>query len=142
MRQSFSWMDCITFQVIILIPCQGFIQVFVGSFVTTWILILYVWCCLEPEAGLPYSRFLRLEELVVEDIVWVDEVDSLHAATCHFEKCKVVGIDCEWKPNYVKGSKPNKVFADRSRFVSQIYETSCTASSLGRQTTCGYRNII
>lgn len=46
---------------------------------------------------------------MVEDIIWVDEVEGLIDATCHIEGVKVVGVDCEWKPNYVKGSKPNKV---------------------------------
>ncbi|KAK9219247.1 hypothetical protein WN943_007888 [Citrus x changshan-huyou] len=63
----------------------------------------------EPEAGFVHSRFLHLKEVVVEDIIWVDEVDGLHKAICHIEGCKVVGIDCEWKPNYVKGCKMNKV---------------------------------
>ncbi|KAK9293341.1 hypothetical protein L1049_021333 [Liquidambar formosana] len=63
----------------------------------------------EPEASLLQSRFLHLNEFVFEDIIWVDEVNGLHNATCHIEGCKVVGIDCEWKPNYEKGSKPNKV---------------------------------
>ncbi|XP_008245816.1 PREDICTED: uncharacterized protein LOC103343964 [Prunus mume] len=62
-----------------------------------------------PEASLLHSRFLHLSELVVEGVVWVDEVNALHNATSHIEGCKVVGLDCEWKPNYVKGSKPNKV---------------------------------
>lgn len=62
-----------------------------------------------PEASLLQSRYLHLNELVVEDIIWVDEVDGLQNAICHIEGCKVVGIDCEWKPNYEKGSKPNKV---------------------------------
>ncbi|XP_059440089.1 uncharacterized protein LOC132172583 isoform X3 [Corylus avellana] len=62
-----------------------------------------------PEASLLQSRYLHLNELVVEDIIWVDEVDGLQNATCHIEGCKVVGFDCEWKPNYEKGSKPNKV---------------------------------
>ncbi|EOY11615.1 Polynucleotidyl transferase isoform 3 [Theobroma cacao] len=44
-----------------------------------------------------------------EDIIWVDEVDGLCKATCNIEGSKVAGLDCEWKPNYVKGSKPNKV---------------------------------
>ncbi|KAF2324000.1 hypothetical protein GH714_006088 [Hevea brasiliensis] len=57
----------------------------------------------------PHGRYLQLNELVVEGFVWVDEVDGLCDATCHIEGCKVVGIDCEWKPNYEKGSKPNKV---------------------------------
>ncbi|XP_024927020.3 uncharacterized protein LOC107411799 isoform X2 [Ziziphus jujuba] len=62
-----------------------------------------------PEASLLHSRYLDLNELVVEDIIWVDEPDALLNATCHIEGCKVVGVDCEWKPNYIKGNKPNKV---------------------------------
>ncbi|XWS64464.1 hypothetical protein CRYUN_Cryun05aG0006300 [Craigia yunnanensis] len=63
----------------------------------------------ELEASFLDRRFLNLNQLVVEDIIWVDELNSLHKATCHIEGSKVVGLDCEWKPNYVKGSKPNKV---------------------------------
>ncbi|XP_056165514.1 uncharacterized protein LOC115662825 isoform X2 [Syzygium oleosum] len=55
------------------------------------------------------KHYLCLKELGVEDVFWVDRVDSLHTATCYIEESKVVGVDCEWKPNYVKGSKPNKV---------------------------------
>ena len=62
-----------------------------------------------PEASLLHSRYLNLSELLVEEIIWVGDVDALCKATCHIEGCKVVGIDCEWKPNYIKGSKPNKV---------------------------------
>ncbi|KAF4354025.1 hypothetical protein G4B88_011188 [Cannabis sativa] len=62
-----------------------------------------------PEASLLHSRYLNLNEFFVEDIIWVDDAEALHNATSHIEGCKVVGIDCEWKPNYVKGSKPNKV---------------------------------
>ncbi|GMN44000.1 hypothetical protein TIFTF001_013194 [Ficus carica] len=62
-----------------------------------------------PEASVLRSRYLNLDELVVEDIIWVDEVSALRNATCHIEGSKVVGLDCEWKPNYIKGSKPNKV---------------------------------
>ncbi|KAG6646716.1 hypothetical protein CIPAW_07G027300 [Carya illinoinensis] len=62
-----------------------------------------------PDTSYLHSRYLHLNKLVVEDINWVDEVDGLRNATCHFEGCKVVGVDCEWKPNYEKGSKPNKV---------------------------------
>lgn len=64
---------------------------------------------LAPEASVLHSRYLNLDELVVEDIIWVDEVSALRNATCHIEGSKVVGLDCEWKPNYIKGSKPNKV---------------------------------
>ncbi|GMP40019.1 hypothetical protein CsSME_00010636 [Camellia sinensis var. sinensis] len=63
----------------------------------------------EPETSLTQNRYLQLNELDLEDIIWVDEVNGLRSATCHIEECKVVGIDCEWKPNYEKGSKPNKV---------------------------------
>ncbi|OVA02571.1 3'-5' exonuclease domain [Macleaya cordata] len=63
----------------------------------------------EPQANATDTHFLHLNELVLEDIKWVDEVDGLHSATSLIEECKVVGVDCEWKPNYVKGSKPNKV---------------------------------
>nr|XP_011466152.1 PREDICTED: uncharacterized protein LOC101292807 isoform X2 [Fragaria vesca subsp. vesca] len=62
-----------------------------------------------PEPSLLHNRYLHLNELAVGGVFWVDEVDALHKATCHFEECKVVGLDCEWKPNYVKGSRPNKV---------------------------------
>ncbi|XP_056165528.1 uncharacterized protein LOC115667152 isoform X8 [Syzygium oleosum] len=57
------------------------------------------------------KHYLCLKELGIEDVFWVDQVDSLHTATCYIEESKVVGMDCEWKPNYVKGSKPNKVIA-------------------------------
>ena len=70
-----------------------------------------VWS-LEIEPSLPHGRYLQLNELAVEDIVWVDEVDGLCDATSHIEGCKVAGLDCEWKPNYEKGSKPNKVKMD------------------------------
>lgn len=63
----------------------------------------------ETEPGLLENRYLHLNELAIEDIIWVDDVKDLHEATSYIEGCKVVGIDCEWKPNYVKGSKPNKV---------------------------------
>lgn len=64
----------------------------------------------ETDAGLLHSqRYLQLKELAVEEIVWVDNVEQLHHAACHMEECKVIGLDCEWKPNYIKGSKPSKV---------------------------------
>ncbi|KAK9692056.1 hypothetical protein RND81_09G238300 [Saponaria officinalis] len=63
----------------------------------------------ESEVHFLESRFLNLHELLIDDIFWVDVADSLQAATSYIEGCKVVGLDCEWKPNYIKGSKPNKV---------------------------------
>jgi hypothetical protein len=61
------------------------------------------------ETSIPQGHYLRLEELMIEEIIWVDEVEGLLDATCYIEDVKVIGLDCEWKPNYVKGSKPNKV---------------------------------
>ncbi|KAE9589565.1 putative ribonuclease H-like domain-containing protein [Lupinus albus] len=58
------------------------------------------------------GKFLNikdLDELLVKDIIWVDEAESLLDATSHIEGFKVIGLDSEWKPNYVKGSRPNKV---------------------------------
>ncbi|KAL7598393.1 uncharacterized protein LOC111908721 isoform X1 [Lactuca sativa] len=63
----------------------------------------------EAEVSLPHIRYLHLDELAIDNIVWVDEPIGLRDATCHIEGCKVVGLDCEWKPNYEKGSKANKV---------------------------------
>ncbi|XAR52678.1 DNA helicase [Bertholletia excelsa] len=63
----------------------------------------------EPETSLLHRCYLQLNDLVLEDIIWVDEVNSLQNATCHIKECKVVGLDCEWKPNYSKGSPANKV---------------------------------
>ncbi|KAF6165592.1 hypothetical protein GIB67_021862 [Kingdonia uniflora] len=75
------------------------------------------------------TRFLNLNEFVVDDIVWVDETDGLLRATSHFEGCKVVGVDCEWKPNYVKGSSPNKVSimqiaSEKSVFILDMIKLS------------------
>ena len=55
------------------------------------------------------SHFLDLNNLILDDIIWVDEINGVLAATDYIEGCKVVGLDCEWKPNYEKGSQPNKV---------------------------------
>ncbi|KAJ9538267.1 hypothetical protein OSB04_031000 [Centaurea solstitialis] len=62
----------------------------------------------EAEASLPRIRYLHRDELAIDDIIWVDESVGLHEATCHIEGSKVIGLDCEWKPNYVKGGN-NKV---------------------------------
>lgn len=66
-------------------------------------------CCSEAEVGFVDKSFLHLKDLAVEEVVWVDEVNGLREATSFLEECKVIGLDCEWKPNYMKGSKPNKV---------------------------------
>lgn len=58
----------------------------------------------------PGEDFLDLKKLSLEEIVWVDDIEGLLEATKYIEGCKIVGVDCEWKPNYEKGSKPSKVF--------------------------------
>lgn len=63
----------------------------------------------ELEESIPTHRYLELDELSIKDVVWVDEANGLLDATCDIEECIVVGVDCEWKPNYEKGSPPNKV---------------------------------
>ncbi|RWR94255.1 3'-5' exonuclease domain-containing protein [Cinnamomum micranthum f. kanehirae] len=83
----------------------------------------------ETKASSPNTRYLHLTELGIEDIIWVDKVDVLLNATIHMEGCKVVGIDCEWKPNYVKGSKPNKVSimqiaSERKVFIIDLLKLS------------------
>ncbi|KAJ4775898.1 hypothetical protein LUZ62_060155 [Rhynchospora pubera] len=57
----------------------------------------------------PGEDFLDLKKLSLEEIVWVDDIEKLLEATKYIEGCKIVGVDCEWKPNYEKGSKPSKV---------------------------------
>ncbi|XP_068660628.1 uncharacterized protein [Aristolochia californica] len=61
------------------------------------------------EGSHPEAQYLHCAELDIEDIVWVDELNGLLSAISYFEGCKVVGVDCEWKPNFVKGVRPNKV---------------------------------
>ncbi|XP_054802789.1 uncharacterized protein LOC129306302 isoform X3 [Prosopis cineraria] len=61
-----------------------------------------------PDKSIQHRRYLHLDELLVEDIIWVDEYKGLLDATSHIEGCKVIGVDSEWKPNHAKGSKPNK----------------------------------
>ncbi|KAI4378068.1 hypothetical protein MLD38_015605 [Melastoma candidum] len=63
----------------------------------------------ECDAAGPQSRYLRLMDLSVEEIIWVDQMAGLNHATCDITQARVIGLDCEWKPNFVQGSKPNKV---------------------------------
>ncbi|CAA0816769.1 Polynucleotidyl transferase- ribonuclease H-like superfamily protein [Striga hermonthica] len=68
-----------------------------------------------------HRRYLNLHELNIEDVCWVDEVNSLRDAISYFEECKVVGFDCEWKPNFVKGSKPSKVSIMQIASEKKVY---------------------
>lgn len=75
----------------------------------------------EPKSDNLHRHYLNLHELCIEDVLWVDEVNSLRDAISCFEKCKVVGIDCEWKPNYEKGSRPNKVSIMQIASEKKVY---------------------
>nr|CAB3461740.1 unnamed protein product [Digitaria exilis] len=63
---------------------------------------------LVPEKVFCGSDYLDLKKLDVEEIVWVDEVNGLLNATSCLEACKIIGMDCEWRPNFEKNSKPSK----------------------------------
>ncbi|XP_010528921.1 PREDICTED: uncharacterized protein LOC104805911 isoform X2 [Tarenaya hassleriana] len=89
----------------------------------------------DAEVGLIGGRFLCLNDLAVEDVNWVDEVDELRKATSYLEGCRVVGVDCEWKPNHIKGSKPNKVSimqiaSDSKVFILDLIKLSNDASEI------------
>ncbi|XP_051144189.1 uncharacterized protein LOC127260501 [Andrographis paniculata] len=75
----------------------------------------------EPDSNVTQGRYLNLHELSIKDVFWVDEVNSLRDAIYHLEECKVVGVDCEWKPNYEKGSKPSKVSIMQIASEEKVY---------------------
>ncbi|GAA0171691.1 hypothetical protein LIER_25666 [Lithospermum erythrorhizon] len=58
-----------------------------------------------PETNPIKSNFLHPRDFSVEEIVFVDETNGLHEATCNIENSKIIGFDCEWKANYIKGQK-------------------------------------
>jgi len=62
-----------------------------------------------PEKVFCGSDYLDLKKLDVQEIVWVDEINGLLNATSCIEACKIIGMDCEWRPNFEKNSKPSKV---------------------------------
>lgn len=58
--------------------------------------------------------YLQLSDVVDSEenvIWWVDTIEGLTDARNYFssDEVKLVGIDCEWKPNYVRGVDPNQV---------------------------------
>ncbi|CAI9103496.1 OLC1v1001987C1 [Oldenlandia corymbosa var. corymbosa] len=73
------------------------------------------------EANCKKSSYLHLDDFPIEDVVWVDGLNELQGATSHLEECKVVGLDCEWKPNYEKGSKRNKVSIMQIASEKKVY---------------------
>lgn len=74
-----------------------------------------------PEEVMCQSDYLELKKLILEEIVWVDEINGLLSATSYIEACKIIGVDCEWKPNYEKGSRPNKVSDALAQIVARLY---------------------
>ncbi|EYU42206.1 hypothetical protein MIMGU_mgv1a003902mg [Erythranthe guttata] len=75
----------------------------------------------EPESDLLNRRYLNLHDLSIDDVCWVDEFNGLRDAIRYFKGCKVVGLDCEWKPNYEKGSKPSKVSIMQVASEKKVY---------------------
>lgn len=80
---------------------------------------------LVPEEIFCGSDYLDLKKLVLEEIVWVDEINGLLNATSYIEACKIIGVDCEWKPNFEKGCRPNKVSiiqiaSDKKAFIFDL----------------------
>ncbi|KAL7084102.1 hypothetical protein ACP275_14G204100 [Erythranthe tilingii] len=75
----------------------------------------------EPESDLLNRRYLNLHDLSIDDVCWVDDVNGLRDAIRYFKGCKVVGLDCEWKPNYEKGSKPSKVSIMQVASEKKVY---------------------
>ncbi|KAK1416245.1 hypothetical protein QVD17_32034 [Tagetes erecta] len=58
----------------------------------------------------PPVRYITLEDLnlTTDDIIWVDDPIGLKTATSLILNCREIGLDCEWKPSYEKGTM-NKV---------------------------------
>ncbi|KAF0925812.1 hypothetical protein E2562_018466 [Oryza meyeriana var. granulata] len=74
--------------------------------------------------------YLDLKKLVLEDIIWVDEIDGLLNAISYIEACKIIGVDCEWKPNFQKGSKPNKLYEDDPKVLDSCFRRIMCSSNI------------
>lgn len=71
--------------------------------------IAYIPFC-SVDGGRPMVQYLRLQDFVSEEnVIWVETIAGLADASCHFSNINIVGIDCEWRPNYFKEEKTNKV---------------------------------
>lgn len=71
--------------------------------------IAYIPFC-SVDGGRPMIQYLRLQDFVSEEnVIWVETIAGLADASCHFSNINIVGIDCEWRPNYFKEEKTNKV---------------------------------
>ncbi|KAL6176792.1 hypothetical protein ACLB2K_053425 [Fragaria x ananassa] len=57
----------------------------------------------------PSLRHVHRNELLIEDIICVDQVDSLPVVTCHIEESKVIHSDREWKTYNVQRGKRHMV---------------------------------
>ncbi|MCO5550496.1 hypothetical protein L7F22_003983 [Adiantum nelumboides] len=64
----------------------------------------------DTESSNKSSVYLQLESVVSKDkIYWIDSHEGLQFAERALFGVKLVGIDCEWKPDSVRGASPNKV---------------------------------
>ncbi|KAG8085284.1 hypothetical protein GUJ93_ZPchr0010g8743 [Zizania palustris] len=105
---------------------------------------------LVPEEIFCGSVYLDIEKLVLEEIIWVDEIDGLLNAISYIEACKIIGVDCEWKPNFEKGSKPNKVSiiqiaSDKKAFIFdliKLYEDDPEVLDSSFRRIMGSSNIL
>ncbi|KAJ3676083.1 hypothetical protein LUZ60_003495 [Juncus effusus] len=92
---------------------------------------------LVPEEIISGEDYLDLKKLSMDinEIVFVDEIKTLLEATNYIENCKIVGVDCEWKPNYEKGAKPSKVSimqiaSERKAFIFDLIKLYKDASEM------------
>lgn len=71
--------------------------------------IAYIPFC-SVDGGRPMIQYLQLQDFVPEEnVIWVETIAGLADASCHFSNTNIVGIDCEWRPNYIKEEKTSKV---------------------------------
>ncbi|XP_078445398.1 polynucleotidyl transferase, ribonuclease H-like superfamily protein isoform X2 [Wolffia australiana] len=81
--------------------------------------------CFTPETVLvscpPTSSYLDAKNFLLDGITWVDDIQGLHGAMMQFRDLRVVGVDCEWKPNYEKGSKPSKVSIMQIASLNRVF---------------------
>ncbi|KAI5077304.1 hypothetical protein GOP47_0007128 [Adiantum capillus-veneris] len=65
---------------------------------------------ISPEISNRRSQYLQLENVMCKDnVYWIDTHEGLQFAERALFGVKLVGIDCEWKPDSIKGVRRNKV---------------------------------
>eukprot|EP00249_Psilotum_nudum_P010644 c22674_g1_i1 orf=371-2185(+) len=67
-------------------------------------------CHVLQKDGIHDNRFIQLTDIIPEEkVFWVDSSKELAITANHLSDANVVGIDCEWKANRLKGEEPNAV---------------------------------